>query len=159
MDSAIQNGSTINPKTNVTMFAIKNIKMTIVQKSSKAMHITLWVAQIVTAVLLLMGTIMKFMPIEKISVMMPWTGQVTSSVVRLMGIIDLLGAMGLVLPAVFRIKPQLTVWAAVGVILLMLCAIVFHISRGEASVIGFNIFTAGLAAFIVWGRYKKAPIE
>jgi hypothetical protein len=37
----------------------------------------------------------------------------------------------------------------------MLCAIVFHISRGEASVIGFNIFLAALAIFIAWGRKKN----
>jgi hypothetical protein len=124
-------------------------------KISKAMNIALWIAQVVVAASLLMGTAMKFMPIEKISVMMPWTGQLPAIVVRLLGLIDLLGALGLVLPAMFHIKPQLTVWAAIGTILLMLCAIVFHISRGEASVIGFNIFLAVLAAFIAWGRKQN----
>jgi hypothetical protein len=124
-------------------------------KISKGMNITLWIAQIVVAASLLMGTAMKFMPIEKISAMMPWTGQLPPIIVRLLGLIDLLGALGLVLPAMFHIKPQLTVWAAIGTILLMLCAIVFHISRGEASVIGFNIFLAALATFIAWGRKKN----
>jgi len=123
-------------------------------KISKAMNVTLWVAQILVAASLLMGTVMKFMPIEKISAIMPWTGQVPVAMVRLLGLIDLLGALGLVLPGMMHIKPQVTVWAAIGIILLMLCAIVFHVSRGEASVIGFNIFLAVLAAFIAWRRKK-----
>ncbi len=119
------------------------------------MKITLRIAQILTAVLLLMGAVMKFMPIEKISAMMPWTGQVPPILVRLLGLIDLLGALGLVLPDMLHVKPRLTVWAAIGTILLMLCAIFFHISRGESSVIGFNILVAALAIFIAWGRNKN----
>ena len=125
------------------------------QKSSKTLHIALWIAQIVLAILLLSGFIMKFLPIEKISVMMPWTGQVPELVVRLLGVIDLLGAVGLILPALLRIKPQLTSWAALGIIALMLCAIIFHISRGEVSVIGINVFSIIIAVFIVWGRFRK----
>jgi len=128
------------------------------QKSSKAMHISLWIAQIVLAVLLLSGFIMKFLPIEKISVMMPWTGQVPELVVRLLGIIDLLGAIGLILPALLRIKPQLTFWAALGIIALMICAIIFHVSRGEVSVIGINVFSIIIAGFIAWGRFRQVVV-
>ena len=125
---------------------------------SKTMHITLWVAQILVAFFLLTGAALKFQPIEKIAAMMPWAGQVPATVVRLLGVIDLLGAIGLILPSLLRIKPLLAVWAAIGVIALMVCAIVFHLSRGEASVIGVNIFCALIATFIAWGRLKKAPI-
>jgi len=125
------------------------------QKPSKTMHIALWIAQIVLAVLLLSGFIMKFLPIEKISVMMPWTGQVPELVVRLLGVIDLLGAVGLTLPVLFRIKPELTSWAALGIIALMICAIIFHVSRGEVSAIGINVFSIIIAGFIVWGRFQK----
>ena len=90
---------------------------------------------------------------------MPWTGQVPKLVVRLLGMIDFLAAIGLILPALLRIKPQLTPWAAVGIIVLMFCAIIFHISRGEASVIGVNVFCGVLAGFIGWGRFMKAPIN
>ncbi|MES2134104.1 MAG: DoxX family protein [Bacteroidota bacterium] len=128
------------------------------QQPSKAIHVTLWVAQAVLALSLIMGTFLKFMPIEKVSSMMPWTGQVPEMIVRLLGIVDLLGAVGLILPALLRIKPQLTPWAALCTVALMLCATIFHISRGEASVIGFNLFCIVLAAFIAWGRFKKAPI-
>ena len=119
------------------------------------MHVTLWAVQIVLAALLLAGAIMKFMPTEKISEMMPWTGQVPVWMVRLLGIIDLSGAAGLVLPGLLRIKPQLISWAASGIMALMLCAIIFHVSRGESAVIGFNVFCGALAGFVGWGRFKK----
>ena len=128
------------------------------QKPSKIIHIILWVAQVTLAVLFIAGAIMKFQPIETISAMMPWTGQVPIWVVRLLGLIDLLAAVGLILPSMLRIKPQLTTWAALSIITLMFSAIVFHVSRGEASAIGVNIISAIIALFIVWGRLKKAPI-
>ena len=72
--------------------------------------------------------------------------------------LDLLGGIGIILVALLKIKPGLTPVAASGVVLLMISASVFHISRGEASVIGFNIMLMLLASFITWGRYKKLPI-
>ena len=122
---------------------------------SKTMITSLWAAQILLAVLLVMGAIMKFLPIEKISTMMPWTGQIPATFVRLLGIIDLLGAVGLILPTSLQIKPQLTFWTALCIIALMLSAIIFHIFRGEAEAIGINIFSMIMAAFIAWGRFKK----
>lgn len=120
--------------------------------------LSFWVAQIILAAFFITGAVMKFQSIEKISAMMPWTGQVPAAAVRLPGIIDLLGAIGLILPALLRIKPRLTPWAAIGIIVLMLCAIIFHVSRGEAAVTGVNIFCVFIAIFIVWGGFSKAPI-
>lgn len=128
------------------------------QHSSKTIHIVLWVAQILLALILISGTYLKFMPIEKISTTMPWTGQIPELHVRLLGFIDLVAAVGLVLPSLLRIKPQLTVKAAMGTVALMISAILFHISRGESAVIGINIFAIVLALFVAWGRLKKAPI-
>jgi uncharacterized membrane protein len=123
--------------------------------SSKTMHVTLWVAQVILAAFFIMGAVLKFQSIEKTAAMMPWVGQVPALVVRLLGMIDLLGAAGLILPSLLRIKPQLTPWTAVYIIALMLCAIIFHVSRGEASVIGVNIFCVVVAAFIAWGRFRR----
>lgn len=133
--------------------------MTNSQTSSKAFHMALWIAQVLVALSLLMGAIMKFMPIEKISSMMPWTGQISPLLVRLLGLIDLLGALGLILPSLLKIKPQFTIWTAISVVVLMLCAIIFHVSRDEAPVIGFNIFLVILAAFIAWGRARKVSLS
>ena len=122
---------------------------------SKTMITSLWAAQILLAILLVMGAIMKFLPIEKISPMMPWTGQIPATFVRLLGIIDLLGAVGLILPTSLQIKPKLTFWTALCIIALMLSAIIFHILRGEAAAIGINIFSMIIAVFIAWGRFEK----
>ena len=127
-------------------------------KPSIALHVSLWVVQVLLAFLLMLGAIMKFMPVEKVAPIMPWMGQVPEWVLRLLGMVDLLGAVGLILPALLRIKPLLTPIAALGIIVLMICASIFHVSRGEASKIGFNIFMIAMAAFIAWGRFRKAPI-
>lgn len=124
---------------------------------TKALHIALWVVQILLAALLISGAIMKFMPIAHISQSMPWTGDVPPLIVRLLGCIDLAGALGLVLPGLLRIKPRLTPWAAVGVVALMLCATLFHVSREETPVIGLNLVAGALAAFVAWGRFKTHP--
>jgi len=75
-------------------------------------------------------------------------------VVKLAGVVDLLGAIGLILPAMLRIGAKLIPIAGIGIILLMLCAMAFHIERNEVSVIGVNLFVIVVAAFVVWGRVK-----
>lgn len=127
--------------------------------SLRKMNGTLWALQILIAAFFLTGAVLKFQPIEKIAPMMPWAGQVPSYIVRLLGVIDLAGAAGLILPAWLRIKPALTPWAAVGAAALMACAVVFHLSRGEASVIGVNIIFLFLAVFVAWGRFQKVPVS
>lgn len=129
------------------------------QQPSTTIHIALWIAQAIVAVFLLTGAVMKFLPIAVTAPMMPWTGQIPEVAVRCLGLIDLLGAIGLILPSWLRIKPQLSIWAATGVVILMAAAILFHVSRGEASVTGLNIAIAVMALFITWGRLKKAPIS
>ena len=129
------------------------------QKSLKAINLTLWIAQVLLAATFIWGGSMKlFQPIEKLSAMWPWTGQIPAALVKLTGIIDLSGAIGLILPSLLRIQPKLTPITAIGVIALMICASIFHIIRGEASVIGVNIVLAVIAAFVAWGRFKKVPI-
>jgi uncharacterized membrane protein YphA (DoxX/SURF4 family) len=125
----------------------------------KALHIILWIAQVLLAGMFIMTGFMKIaQPIDQLSKMLPWAAQVPEALVRFIGVSELLGGLGLLLPAALRIKPALTVWAALGLVIVMLLASVFHISRGEYSAIGMNVILALLAAFIAWGRSKKAPI-
>ena len=129
------------------------------QQRSKALHITLWIAQVLLAAMFLMSGFMKLaQPIDQLSKMLPWAAQVPEALVRFIGAAEVLGALGLILPSLLRIKPQLTAWAAIGIAVIMLLATFFHISRGENGAIGMNIVLALLAAFIAWGRFKKAPI-
>jgi uncharacterized membrane protein YphA (DoxX/SURF4 family) len=129
-------------------------------RPSKAIHIILWAAQVLLAACFIWAGMMKLLQSpEKLAVMWPWAGQVPVALVKLTGVVDVLAAIGLVVPAMMRIKPGLTPLTAVGIIGLMLCAGVFHILRGEAATIGVNVVFAVLAAFIAWGRFKKARNE
>jgi uncharacterized membrane protein YphA (DoxX/SURF4 family) len=133
--------------------------MTTITNSSKVMHISLWVVQALLAAMFLMAGANKlFQPITELSKMLPWAAQVPEALVRFIGISELLGGLGLIVPSILRIKPVLTPAAAIGLALVMLFASIFHISRGEMSVIGMNFILMALALFVAWGRMKKAPI-
>ena len=126
-----------------------------IRKFSKWLHIALWLTQVLLSVTLIWAAWMKlFQPAEALSAMWPWTGQVPPLLVKLTGIADLLAGAGLVLPALTNIRPALTFVAAAGIVLLMVCAMVFHLSRGESPV--FNIVFGALAAWVAWGRQERA---
>lgn len=128
------------------------------QKTNKILNLSLWVAQVIVAVMLFFGFYAKIVqPAEETAKMMPWVLE-QPFLANFTGIVDLLGAIGLILPALLRIKPKLTTLAAYGAVLLMLAGSVFHIMRGESEVIGLNFFLIALLAFIIWGRTKKAII-
>ena len=129
------------------------------QQPSKALNLSLWIAQVLLAGMFLMSGLMKVsQPIDKLSQMLPWTSQVPEALVRFIGVSEFLGAIGLLLPSLLRLRPKLTPIAAVGLALVMLFAIVFHISRGETPAIGMNFVLIAVALFIAWGRFKEAPI-
>jgi len=128
------------------------------QKNSETMNIILWITQVILASCLIWASLMKlFQPADKLALMWPWTAD-HGTLVKLTGVLDLLAGIGLILPALLRIQPKLTIYAAYGTITLMVAASIFHISRGEASLIGINICFAIFAVFIAWGRQKKAPV-
>ncbi|WP_339923758.1 DoxX family protein [uncultured Cyclobacterium sp.] len=129
------------------------------QKNNKAIHISLWIAQALLAVMFIMAGFMKTtQPIEVLAESLPWVTSTSEGLVRFIGISELLGGIGLILPALLRIKPFLTVWAALGLAVVMVLASIFHASRGEFSGIGLNLILMAIALFIAWGRTKKAPI-
>ena len=83
---------------------------------------------------------------------------VPPGVVRFIGTAEFLGALGLILPSVMRVRPGLTPLAAAGLVTVMALASAFHLLRGEFSAIAFNLALGSAAAFIAWGRYRQAPI-
>lgn len=89
--------------------------------------------------------------------MFPWTAK-NRGLLMITAIIDFLIGVGLILPNIIRPKSKLTVLSAYGLVALMIGASIFHISRGESSDIGINIFFLLLAIFVIWGRQTKAPI-
>lgn len=129
------------------------------QKNNKAIHITLWIAQGLLAVMFIIAGIMKAsQPIEALSESLSWVTSVPSELVRFIGVSESLGGLGLLIPSIFRFKPFLTVWAAFGLIAVMVLAVIFHLTRGEFSAIGMNMMLMAISLFIAWGRGKKAPI-
>ena len=127
--------------------------------SNKPLRFGLWVAQALLFCALTSGGVMKLLlPIARLAAMWPWTGQLPAASVRILGLIDLAGGVGVLLPALTRIKPGLTVLAALGCSVLMVFAIFFHVSRGEAANTPFNFLLLALSLFILWGRYRQAPI-
>ena len=132
----------------------------IAPRPPKALSIGLWTAQVLGAGAFAMAGITKLTtPIANLATMMPWAGELPEAFVRTMGAIDLAGGLGLLLPSLTRILPRLTPLAASGCVLLQICAIVFHVSRGETSVLPLNAVLLALSVFILWGRGRKAPIS
>src|SRR5712692_6106627 len=105
-------------------------------RPTTAWHVTLWMAQILLALMFgLAGAIKAATPIGVLSQKMAWVGSVPSGLVRFIGVCELAGAVGLILPTATRIKPSLTSLAATGLLAIMALAVPFHISRGETKLI------------------------
>ncbi|RAJ11616.1 DoxX family protein [Arenibacter echinorum] len=128
-------------------------------KKNKAIHIALWVAQGILAAMFIMAGLMKAsQPLDALAESLPWVTSTPVGLVRFIGISEVLGGLGLLIPSIFRFKPFLTVWAAIGLAVIMVLAAIFHVSRGEFTAIGMNIVLLAFALFITWGRSKKTPI-
>jgi putative oxidoreductase len=118
------------------------------------MNIALWVAQILLAAMFGMAGIMKTFQTAKAKEQLPWAKNRSDGFVRFVGISELLGALGLILPLVTGLLPWLTVLAAVGLTLIQLLAIFTeHLPKKEYNVIPVNIVLIAISVFIVIGRW------
>lgn len=128
--------------------------------TSPRWNIGLWAAQIALALLYLMGVWMHLTlsPEEAAAMGAVWMSEAPLAFVRFIGVMELLGVIGLILPAATRIKPHLTVLAAVGLLAIQALAIPFHAFRGEFAPLPFNLIYVALAVLVIWGRSRKAPI-
>lgn len=84
--------------------------------------------------------------------------ELSSSLHYVSGIAEILGGLGLILPAVTRIRTNLVPLAALGLTLVMIGAVIFHAARGEYQNIGLNLVLAALLAFVAYGRWKLIPL-
>ena len=131
-----------------------------INQKSKVLNISLWAAQILLAGMFIMAGFMKTtMPVEQLSSSLPWAKDVPAWFVRFIGMSELLGALGLILPSLLRIKQVLTPVAALGISAIMVMAAFFHITRTEFSGVAFTLILALVAAFIGWGRWKEVPVQ
>lgn len=121
------------------------------------MSILLWIIQVLLAAAFgLFGFVKISQPIEALGSMMPWATAVPALLVRLIGIAELAGALGMILPGLTKIQPRLTAYAGVGLSLVMILAAAFHATRGEFGNIGMNAVMLVLTAFVAWGRWPRS---
>ena len=125
------------------------------------MNIALWIVQVVLFFAFMAAGVMKtFSPISELAAGMAWVKDVNPIfMVRLPGIAEIVGAIGLILPALIRIKPRLTPLAAAALAFVMVMAAILHVSRGEFDMIFPNLVLVLLSAFVAVGRWKWKRIE
>lgn len=126
---------------------------------SKAWHITLWVLQGLLALAFGMAGAMKFtLPPEEVAKQLSFvSGETAMLLIRIVGGSEVAGALGMILPSALRIQPRLTVFAAIGFVVLMLCAAVISAQQGIAMAVAPLIFCV-IAGVVAWGRSTKAVI-
>ncbi|MEU5947627.1 DoxX family protein [Micromonospora sp. NPDC047465] len=118
------------------------------------MKIVLWVAQGLLAVLFAGAGGMKVvMAKDSLVPLMPWVVDFSSGMVKVIGVLEVLGAVGLVLPALTLIAPVLTPIAATGLAVVMLGGGIVHIGRGEYPHSIGNLVVLALAVLVAWGRF------
>lgn len=123
------------------------------------MNVALWIAQILLGGMFVMAGSFKAFNHAGAIAALPWAADVSVGLLTFIGISELLGGLGLIVPSVARIKPGLTPLAGAGLALVMVLASVFHATRGEYGAIGINLVLGAVAVFLAYGRWRKAPIE
>lgn len=123
----------------------------------RGLHIGLWVAQGLLAVGFGMAGLMKLTtPYQQLVSSQAWAQSMPEALLRFIGLSEVAGALGVILPAATRIKPILSPIAAVGLVTIMILATGVHLMHGEPPIA--NVVLGGLAAFVAWGRFKRVPI-
>ena len=123
----------------------------------RSLHIGLWVVQGLLALAFGMSGLMKLgTPYAELAAKFAWARATAEPLVKFIGVAEVAGALGLILPALTRIKPMLTPLAAAGFVVIMILATALHLRLGEMPLPNFIL--GGLAAFVAWGRFRRVPI-
>ena len=119
------------------------------------MNIALWIVQALLAALFLFAGVMKFvMPVEEMTRQMPG---MPGWFLHFIGVVEVLGGLGLVLPGLLRVKTGLTSLAAAGLVIIMIGATVIGFMIGPASGALIPLVLGLLAAFVAYGRWRLVP--
>ena len=123
------------------------------------MNKLLWVLQVVFGLYFVGVGVSHFIVPEGLPAMMEWMYDLDDTLHLVSGTAEILGGLGLILPAVTRIQPRLVPLAAIGLAIVMAGAVVFHINREEYQQLGTNVLLVVIMLFIAWGRGKAHPIS
>ncbi len=123
-------------------------------RNSKKTNAILWTIQILLAALFLFAGAMKFiMPADQLTAQSPFS----AGFIRFIGVFEILGALGLILPGLTHIRTRLTPLAAAGLVIIMIGATALTIRTGLGALFPF---VAGiLAAVVAYGRWRVAPLR
>lgn len=121
------------------------------------MNIVLWILQVLLAIAFLAHGWLFLYPPPEIAV------QMNASLPRwfqlFLGVAEVLAAIGLILPAITRIMPFLVTWAAIGIVIVVASATVWHAVRGEISSAIITLVLTAMAAFVAYMRHGVLPIR
>jgi len=121
------------------------------------MNIVLWILQILLAVAFFAHGCLFLVPPAAIA------EQLNASLPRwfqlFLGVAEILAAVGLTLPGLTRILPWLVTWAAVGIMIVMVSATIFHVARGEMSSAIVTLVLLAMASFVAYQRQRVRPIQ
>jgi uncharacterized membrane protein YphA (DoxX/SURF4 family) len=119
------------------------------------MTYALWIVQALLAALFLWAGVMKLvLPLDQLTGPVPMPGWF----LRFIGLAETLGALGLILPGLLRIRPGLTPLAAAGLVIIMIGATVIGAMVGPMMVL-IPLVVGLLAAFVAYGRWRVAPLS
>jgi hypothetical protein len=124
------------------------------------MNIVLWIIQVLLAALFLFsGGLKLVLPIDVLTSMGPPNQvQLPGLFIKFIGVCEVLGALGLILPGLFRVKTWLTPLAAVGLVIVMIGAVAVSLKLGMGAAL--LPFVVGLLlAFVAYGRWRMAPLS
>ena len=122
----------------------------------RVLNIALWLLQaLLVALFAWHGQLMAFPPIEMVAMI---NANIGPNLRVFIGVAELLAAVGLLLPGITRILPFLTAWAAGGLTIVMACATVFHLFRGETTSAISAAVILVLVATVAYARWKLLPI-
>lgn len=123
------------------------------------MNMALWIVQILLALVFGLTGMMKVTQIkEKLVQRMKWVNETAPNTVKAIGAVEILGALGVVLPMLTGILPILTPLAAVGLILTMIGAALTNLRHKEYAHIAVNVVLLALAVFVAYGRFVLLPM-
>ena len=118
------------------------------------MNVALWIVQgLLAALFLFAGGAKLVMSLDQMAGPVALPGWF----LRFIGVAEVLGALGLILPGLLRIRPGLTPLAAAGLVIIMIGATVIGLVGGMVAVVLMNVVVALLAAFVAYGRWRLAP--
>ena len=119
------------------------------------LNIGLWIAQISLLGIYVAYGVYKTFFTEKAKEKMAWTNGRSDNFIRFVGIAELLGGIGVVLPMVLNIFPGITVLASIGLTLVQIFAVFTeHLPKKEYKVLPLNLYFAAMSIFVAIGRWS-----